>query len=465
MKIVKKCLFFIVFMSMWLLPLQHIEVIAASEFEGNESQWLSKCSIPQDTEEQAQKCKEFKEYYSSISKDLENQVSDLNKQIAKITDNISELNAAVKKQDSLIEQITNKIKENENSIKKLNTEITSLEEQIKKLQKSIDERNNLIKGRMLDEQETLGTNISLEIIMGAKNLIDMIRNIDGLNRINEADKKEIELIKEEKEKQDLQKQEKSRLKESVEAAKADNEQQKKNAEEVKKQKEVLLTKFREQEEKLNEQMRSVEVNLATIKNNIINIDTRVKGSYNFSSSGRLSKPVNGSISAHSFFYPDGSLHLGLDIAVPLKTPIYAPANGIILYANNPVATNSGYIGNTSGYPAGAGNSIHMLTRVDGITYGLTFVHMAQEGFAVSAGQKVQAGQLLGLSGNTGNTSGPHCHLEVVNLGNMSIEKAIAQFQATADFAWGTGWYMTGYSNRCEVKGPPCREHPEVVYGY
>lgn len=465
MKNFRRCLIFFVFICIWLTPFEHVSVRATSEFEGNESYWLSKCSVPQDTSEEAEKCKEFKEYYGTISEGLQNEVEDLNKQIAKITDNINELNEAVKKQDVLIDQISKKITENENAISKLNNEIVTLDNQIVELQKSIDERSALIKSRLLDEQETLGTNISLEIIMGAQNLIDMIRKIDGLNRINEADNREIELIKEEKAKQDLQKQEKSRLKESVEAAKADNEQQKKNAEEVKKQKEVLLTKFREQEEKLNEEMRSVKVNLETIKNNIIQIDTSVKSQYTFSSSGRLSKPVNGSISAHSFFYPDGSLHLGLDIAVPIRTPIYAPANGIILYANNPVSTNSGYLGNTSGYPAGAGNSIHMLTRVDGVTYGLTFVHMAQEGFSVSAGQTVQAGQLLGLSGNTGNTSGPHCHLEVVNLGNMSIEQAISQFQATADFAWGTGWYMTGYGNRCEVKGPPCREHPEDVYGY
>lgn len=59
--------------------------------------------------------------------------------------------------------------------------------------------------------------------------------------------------------------------------------------------------------------------------------------------------------------------------------------------------------------------------------------MAQENFAVRAGQSVKKGQLLGLSGNTGNTTGPHCHLEVINLGKMSIAQAVSQFQATADF--------------------------------
>lgn len=465
MKKIRKLLLVIVLLLLIFVPKDQKDVIKATDFEGEESYWLSKCSVAQATTEEAQKCSEFKEYYSEQSEKLEEEIESLNEQIASITDSIEEINDAIEKQDELIAEITKKIEENEASIEKLNTEIAELDEKIEELQNSIDERRSIIMGRMQDEQETLGTNMSLEIIMDSQNLIDMIRKIDGLNRINEADQREIDLIKEEKEQQDLQRDEKNRLKESVEAARADNEQQKENAEEIKEQKEVLLAKFRQQEEKLNEEMRSVEVSLSTIQKNIISIDTSVAGSYSFSASTKLSKPVDGTISAHSFFYPDGSLHLGLDIAVPIYTPIYAPANGIILYANNPVATNSGYLGNTSGYPAGAGNSIHMLTRVNGITYALTFVHMAQENFAVSAGQTVKAGQLLGLSGNTGNTSGPHCHLEVINLGNMSIEKAIAQFQATADFAWGTGWYMTGYSNRCEVTSPPCREHPEDVYGY
>ena len=273
--------------------------------------------------------------------------------------------------------------------------------------------------------------------------------------------KQIKIILEEKEKQDLQKKEQVRLKEEQEKTKEDNVKQKKQAEQVKKQKQEPIKKFREQEAALDEKMRSVKVDLSTIQDNIISISS----GFDFSGNATLAKPVNGSISAHSFYYPDGSVHLGLDVAVPLLTPIYAPGNGIILYANNPVSTNSGYIGNTTGYPSGTGNSIHMLTQANGTTYALSFFHMAQENFAVRAGQSVKKGQLLGLSGNTGNTTGPHCHLEVINLGKMSIAQAVSQFQATADFSWGNGWGNTGLSGICDVKGAPCREHPEKIYGY
>ena len=152
------------------------------------------------------------------------------------------------------------------------------------------------------------------------------------------------------------------------------------------------------------------------------------------------------------------------MAAPIGTPIVAPASGIILYANNPVSSNSGYLGNWSGYPAGGGNTIHMLTQVGKTTYAISFFHMSQEGFAVSAGTQVKKGQTLGLTGNSGNTSGPHCHIEVINLGNMSVSSAISQFRSSADFAWGCGWGNGALSRTCGASGAPCRERPENIFG-
>ena len=49
--------------------------------------------------------------------------------------------------------------------------------------------------------------MELEIIMGANDLVDMLRKIDGLAKITESDKKEIEIIKEEQAKLKLDKSE------------------------------------------------------------------------------------------------------------------------------------------------------------------------------------------------------------------------------------------------------------------
>ena len=170
----------------------------------------------------------------------------------------------VYKRQSLVKTIEKKIAMNEASIRLINSDIKKLNEKINALQRSIDERNAIIIKRMQDEQATIGTNMSLEIIMGSQDLLDMIRKIDGLNRINEQDQREIDKIKEEKQEQNLQKSEKVRLKTALEETKSNNEKAKKEAEEVRKQKQVLLDKFRKQEEALDEKMRSVKVDISTI---------------------------------------------------------------------------------------------------------------------------------------------------------------------------------------------------------
>lgn len=453
-------------LTMFFIPYKDLH---AEDFAGNEEYWLNRCSVPQETNASAQQCALFKEYYAEKSDQLSNQVGEIDKKIAAISKNVDEISGAVKKIQGIIENLNKNIKINEENIRHIDGQITKLNTEIKQKEEDIKKRNKIITDRMLAEQGTLGTNIDVEIIMGSNDLVDMIRKVDGLQRITDSDQVEIEKIVKDKEKLDLQKSEKSRLKADVEDKKAANEKRKKENEKAEKEKKELLNNYLKQEAELNEKARSVKVDRASIQNNIISINTSVAGDLNFNGNGSLRMPVQGGTpSAGVWYYPGGGVHLGLDIAAPIGTRIVAPADGIILYANNPAGTNSGFIGNlygpSAGYPAGGGNTIHMLTQVDGTTYGLSFFHMSQEGFAVSAGQQVKAGQALGLTGNSGNTTGPHCHMEVINLGKMSIANAISTFQSNADFAWGTGWGNDALNYTCDVKGPPCRENPAKVYG-
>ena len=446
---------------LFLMPPQHNSVLYTANFEGNEEAWLNKCSVAQETEAAAQQCAAFKEYYAGLSSSLEGEVSSLNKKIASIQSNIEEITSVMKQLQSVIDQLDKKIKINEANIRTIEGQIVKLNGEIKKKQKDIDQRNKIITDRMLDEQAVTGTNVDVEVIMGSKDLVDMIRKVDGLQRITDSDQIEIKKLQKDKAELDHQKSEKNRLKADIEAKKAENEKDKKETENVQKQKKELLKEYRKQEAELNEKMRSTQVNIESIQNNMININTSVAGKLDFSGNGALMMPVRGgSVSAGTWYYPGGGVHLGLDMAAPIGTQIVAPADGIILYANNPVPTNGGYLGNWSGYPAGGGNSIHMLTQAGGTTYAISFFHMSNEGFAVSAGTQVKKGQLLGLTGNSGNTSGPHCHIEVINLGNMSISSAISQFRSSADFAWGCGWGNGALSRTCGASGAPCREKPE-----
>ena len=87
-----------------------------------------------------------------------------------------------------------------------------------------------------------------------------------------------------------------------------------------------------------------------------------------------------------------SVHTGLDFACETGTPIHAVAGGTI--------TEVGW--------AGAYGNRTVETLPDGTE--LWYAH--QNEFGVSVGQKVSEGQVIGFVGSTGNTTGPHVHLEV-----------------------------------------------------
>lgn len=90
-------------------------------------------------------------------------------------------------------------------------------------------------------------------------------------------------------------------------------------------------------------------------------------------------------------------HQGTDASVPVGTPVYASATGTVT-----TATSSASYGN---YVV--------------VTYGMTTVltaHMSS--IAVKKGQIVSVGQQLGKSGNTGQSTGPHVHVEVRRNGTL-----------------------------------------------
>lgn len=91
-------------------------------------------------------------------------------------------------------------------------------------------------------------------------------------------------------------------------------------------------------------------------------------------------------------YYSSGYHTGLDFAAPSGTPIHAVANGVI----------------TSAAYEGAYGNQTVQTLDDGTE--LWYCH--QTSFTVSPGDTVRAGEIIGYVGSTGNSTGPHLHLEV-----------------------------------------------------
>jgi murein DD-endopeptidase MepM/ murein hydrolase activator NlpD len=93
---------------------------------------------------------------------------------------------------------------------------------------------------------------------------------------------------------------------------------------------------------------------------------------------------------------------GIDWAVPIGTPITAAAAGVVAIAE---------------YSATYGNHVHLYHGSSVTIYG----HLDR--WIVSPGEKVVEGQVIGYSGNTGDSSGPHLHFEIRNCSSVNPEPA------------------------------------------
>jgi len=100
------------------------------------------------------------------------------------------------------------------------------------------------------------------------------------------------------------------------------------------------------------------------------------------------RPVPGGVLTQEFH----TGHTGIDIAVPTGTQVKTTMDGQVVYAG----------WNTQGY----GN----LVIVENGAYRTYYAHLSS--IPVSVGDEVKAGTIIGLSGSTGNSTGPHLHYEI-----------------------------------------------------
>lgn len=115
------------------------------------------------------------------------------------------------------------------------------------------------------------------------------------------------------------------------------------------------------------------------------------------STGKFIKPVLHGLVTSNYGNRSLGYHRGIDIGLSMRTPVYASANGRVAYTVYDRGT------------AGGGTKVVLYHILNGVSYTTQYMHL--DSYTVSPDDIVFQGELIGYSGNTGRSTGPHLHFQ------------------------------------------------------
>lgn len=355
---------------------------------------------------------------SEIAK-LDKEIKRLNEQITKTSTEKNTLTRAIKdltlKRDKLLKEKT----QTEKKIKATGLVITTLNDKISVqnniLNKSKESLSSLIYKLYQQDNDLL-----INKILAQNNLSDLSREYNNIISLNRDIKEYILDVNEKKESLTQTKNIKEDEKDALDKLKKTLTVKQIEIEKNKKEKDSLLTQTKNQEsnykkllEERIKQRDAFEKSLADYENQlkfILNPKLLPKeGARVFS--WPLEKvfitQLFGYTSSSKRLYRSGT-HSGVDFRAPIGTPVMAMASGVV------VGT-----GDTDEYCKGASFGKWVFIKYNN---GLSSTYGHLSSINATAGEKVKAGDIVALSGNTGHSTGPHLHVTVYASDGAEVKK-------------------------------------------
>ena len=152
--------------------------VAADEFDGNESKYMTLCSSSNLSSSNKSTCEAFNKY-------LKTKNSELTKKLAEQKEAASDTKTTLESVQKQLDEVNKQISDKEAEIEYLNTTIANL-------QASIEKNTQLLKDSMYEIQSYANENTYINFIFGASNFTEMFSRIDGYNELTQSDKELIE---------------------------------------------------------------------------------------------------------------------------------------------------------------------------------------------------------------------------------------------------------------------------------
>ncbi len=340
--------------------------------------------------------------------DLQSQQQQVNAEKAGVESQIKE----IKREKTARVQELNKLNSELNAVQQtldgINAEIASTEEQIAFTEMEINNKQRDYDGRMaifnlrLKEMYQYGEVNFLEVLLQSSSLSDFLTRFEYLKYIANNDKKLLDEVTALKNGLEEQKKSLDDMKVSLEVNKKN--QMAKSAE--------LATATQAQQQLVNqinsdlnaqfEILEDLEAESKAIASQIAAIQAKSRGTTSAPGAYVWPAPSSRTITSEYGYriHPiqgTKKLHTGMDIGAKSGSNVIASAGGTVIMSQ---------------YYGGYGNCI-IIDHGGGVS--TLYAHMSK--LIAKNGQKVNAGDVIGLVGSTGNSTGPHLHFEVRINGN------------------------------------------------
>ncbi len=334
---------------------------------------------------------------------VEEELAKAEEQLTYVQEELSEAVVQLQEMDDKINEYQATLDQVNSQYEELQQKVAESEAQLQEAQEKYEKKLNLLKSRLVAIYKN-GETKYLDVLMNSKSIIDFVSKYYAIQRIAEIDSQTIDEL--EQTKQELEKinneleEDKAQMKiAKVEAEKQTvvltntrtvYENQKNSLSESEKQLNAQIETYKKQQEEL-ENLIQYTINGSTYElkySGGVMIWPTLESSYITSPYGSRLHPIQGVIKNHD----------GIDIGGSTGDPVYAAADGIIIYS----AFNTGGYGNMVMIDHGLNS--------EGVKIVTLYAH--GDKLLKSVGETVKQGDVIMEMGSTGNSTGPHVHFEV-----------------------------------------------------
>jgi murein DD-endopeptidase MepM/ murein hydrolase activator NlpD len=368
--------------------------------------------------------------FGQTKEDLENQINNKSVDILKLEEDIkkyqNELNTISKQKNTLANtlkeiEINRKklilnISLTENKIEQTNLKIQNLSSQINDKEDSISLDIRAIKSnfRLINEAESKNL---IQLILNGENITAIWNDIDQMFFVREKIREKVVELRKIKGELESVQTATEKAKEEMVNLKNELADERKIVEQNKKEQETLLTKTKNSEANYQKLLKDKKALRDALEKELRDYESQLKFILDPNSlpgAGVLSWPLDkvfvtqqfGVTSASKRLYASGS-HSGTDFRASVGTPVKAMAEGVVKA-----------VGDTDTTCAGASFGKWILIDYNN---GLSSAYGHMSLIRMTPGQKVSRGEIVGYSGNTGHTTGPHLHVTVYVKNAVKVE--------------------------------------------